>query len=52
MVRRGDRASVTLTRITILANSWKNQDWCLAGIEQTTSKWTRPVTSLDDGRVR
>ena len=40
------------TRITIPANSWKNQDWCLAGIEHTTGKWVRPVTGLEDGRVR
>jgi hypothetical protein len=43
---------VNLTRITLLANSWKNQDWCLAGIEPATGKWVRPVTSLEDGRVR
>jgi hypothetical protein len=43
---------VTLTRIAILANSWKNQDWCLAGIEDTTGRWLRPVTTLEDGRVR
>jgi hypothetical protein len=52
MGRCRDRAFVTLTRITILANSWKNQDWCLAGIEGTTGRWVRPVTSLEDGRVR
>ncbi len=43
---------MTLTRITILANSWKNQDWCLAGIEHATDKWIRPVTGLEDGRIR
>ncbi len=43
---------MSLTRIIVLANSWKNQDWCIAGIEPTTGKWVRPVTSLDDGRVR
>jgi len=43
---------VTLTRMTILANSWKNQDWCLAGIEDMTGKWLRPVTALEDGRVQ
>jgi hypothetical protein len=52
MARRGDRAFVILTRIIVLANSWKNQDWCLAGIEPATGKWVRPVTSLEDGRVR
>jgi len=43
---------VNLTRIILLANSWKNQDWCLAGIEPATGEWVRPVTSLEDGRVR
>jgi hypothetical protein len=43
---------VTLTRIIVLANSWKNQDWCIAGIEPATGKWVRPVTSLEDGRIR
>jgi hypothetical protein len=43
---------VNLTRIILLANSWKNKDWCLAGIEPATGKWVRPVTSLEDGRVR
>jgi len=42
---------MTTTRIVVLANSWKNQDWCLAGIDLKTGKWVRPVTSLDDGRV-
>jgi len=41
-----------MTRIVVLANSWKNQDWCLAGIDLGTGKWVRPVTGLDDGRVR
>jgi hypothetical protein len=43
---------MTLTRMTILANSWKNQDWCLAGIGYATGKWIRPVTSLEDGRIK
>jgi len=42
---------VSLTRIIVLANSWKHDNWCVAGIEQTTAKWVRPVTQLDDGRV-
>jgi len=42
---------MTTTRIVVLANSWKNQDWCLAGIDLNTGKWVRPVTGLDDGRV-
>ena len=43
---------MNLTRIIVLAHSWKNHDWCLAGIEVTTGKWVRPVTTLEDGRIR
>jgi hypothetical protein len=43
---------VNLTRIIVLANSWKHTDRCLAGIDSSTEKWVRPVTNLDDGRVR
>jgi hypothetical protein len=43
---------VNLTRIIVLANSLKHTDRCLAGIEVATGKWVRPVTNLDDGRVR
>jgi hypothetical protein len=42
---------VSLTRIVVLANSWKHQDWCLAGIDMATGKWVRPVTALNDGRI-
>lgn len=42
---------MTLTRIVVLANSWKHHDWCIAGIDLETGKWIRPVTNLDDGRV-
>jgi hypothetical protein len=42
---------MTMTRIVVLANSRKHQDWCLAGINLDTGKWVRPVTGLDDGRV-
>ena len=42
---------MSLTRVAILANSWKHGDWCLAGIDLATGKWVRPVTALDDGRV-
>ncbi len=42
---------MSLTRIVVLANSWKHHDWCLAGIEPSTGKWVRPVTHLEDGRV-
>jgi hypothetical protein len=40
-----------MTRIVVLANSWKHQDWCIAGIDIDTGKWVRPVTGLDDGRI-
>jgi len=43
---------MNLMRIVVLANSWKHTDWCLAGIDTSTGKWVRPVTDLDDGRVR
>ena len=43
---------MSLTRIVVLANSWKHDDWCLAGIDLSTGKWVRPVTGLDDGRIR
>ncbi|MBN2018852.1 MAG: hypothetical protein JW749_01355 [Sedimentisphaerales bacterium] len=39
------------TRMVVLANSWKHDDWCLAGIDLDTGKWVRPVTGLDDGRI-
>jgi len=39
------------TRIVVLANSWKHDDWCLAGIDLETGKWVRPVTDLVDGRI-
>lgn len=42
---------MSIKHIVVLANSWKNKDWCLAGIDLETGKWIRPVTSLDDGRV-
>lgn len=49
--RRTERPD-TLTRIIVLANSLKHGDSCLAGIEINTGKWVRPVTDLEDGRVR
>jgi len=42
---------MSMTRIVVLANSWKHHDWCLAGIDLDTGKWVRPVTNLDDGRI-
>ncbi|OHB62841.1 MAG: hypothetical protein A2Y77_16790 [Planctomycetes bacterium RBG_13_62_9] len=40
------------TRIIVLANSLKHTDSCLAGLDISTGKWVRPVTNLNDGRVR
>jgi hypothetical protein len=40
-----------MTRIVVLANSWKRHDFCIAGIDLDSGKWVRPVTRLDDGRV-
>lgn len=40
-----------MTQIICLANSWKNKERCIAGINPDTSKWIRPVSKLDDGRV-
>ena len=42
---------MNLTRLVVLANSWKHGDWCIAGIDLDTGKWVRPVTNLNDGRV-
>ncbi len=42
---------MSMTRLVILANSWKHSDWCLAGIDLDTGLWVRPVTRLDDGRI-
>lgn len=42
---------MTMTRLVILANSWKHSDWCIAGIDLATGQWVRPVTQLTDGRI-
>ena len=42
---------MTMTRLVVLANSWKHSDWCIAGIDLNTGAWVRPVTTLKDGRV-
>ena len=42
---------MNLTRMVVLANSWKRHDYCIAGIDLETGTWVRPVTDLDDGRV-
>lgn len=41
----------SLTQIICLANSWKRQERCIAGIEPITGKWLRPVSQLPDGQV-
>jgi hypothetical protein len=40
-----------MVKIICLANSKKNGDRCIAGIDICTGKWIRPVSDLDDGRV-
>ena len=42
-----------MTQIVCLANSWKHGERCIAGINQNTRKWVRPVCSLypQNGRV-
>ncbi|WP_414623890.1 dual OB domain-containing protein [Calothrix sp. CCY 0018] len=42
-----------MTQIICLANSWKNGERCIAGINIDTKKWIRPVSSLNpkDGKV-
>lgn len=40
-----------MTRIICLANSWKNGDMCIAGINELQGKWVRPVSDLPDGRI-
>lgn len=42
-----------MTQIICLANSWKFEERCIAGINPTTGQWIRPVFSLypEDDRV-
>ncbi len=40
-----------MTRIICLANSWKHQERCIAGIDLATGRWVRPVTATADGSV-
>ncbi len=40
-----------MTQIICLANSWKNHDRCIAGINELQGKWVRPVSDLPDGRI-
>ncbi|MEG5039697.1 MULTISPECIES: dual OB domain-containing protein [unclassified Microcoleus] len=40
-----------MTQIICLANSWKNRDRCIAGINELQGKWVRPVSDLPDGKI-
>jgi hypothetical protein len=43
-----------MAKIICLANSWKNEERCIAGIDIDTGKWIRPVCDTqcpEDGRV-
>ncbi|RUR75786.1 hypothetical protein ACF3DV_28700 [Chlorogloeopsis fritschii PCC 9212] len=40
-----------MVQIICLANSKKYGDRCIAGIENSTGKWIRPVTNLEHGQV-
>ncbi len=37
--------------IICLANSFKHQGRCIAGIDRKSGQWVRPVSDLDDGRI-
>jgi len=52
VLRRRTGGTTVPARLIVLANSLKHGDSCLAGIEISTGKWVRPVTTLGDGRVR
>lgn len=44
----------SLRRIVCLANSWKLEERCIAGIDLDTGRWVRPVCDIlypEDGRV-
>lgn len=38
-------------RVVCLANSYKHQGRCIAGIDQLSGEWIRPISNLDDGRI-
>lgn len=42
---------MAMTTLICLANSWKHQGRCLAGIHPETGQWIRPVSDLEDGRI-
>jgi len=37
--------------IICLANSFKHQGRCIAGIDRQSGRWVRPISSCDDGRI-
>lgn len=37
--------------IICLANSYKRQGRCIAGIDSVSGRWIRPISHLDDGRI-
>lgn len=38
-------------KIICLANSYKHQGRCIAGIDMASGQWVRPISNLDDGRI-
>jgi hypothetical protein len=40
-----------MVKIICLANSKKNGNRCIAGIDICTGKWVRPISNLKDGGV-
>lgn len=37
--------------VICLANSYKHQGRCIAGIDEQSGEWVRPISNLDDGRI-
>jgi hypothetical protein len=40
-----------MSLVICLANSYKHQGRCIAGIDQKSGQWLRPISKLDDGRI-
>ncbi|WAS05799.1 hypothetical protein LQF76_02585 [Gloeomargaritales cyanobacterium VI4D9] len=40
-----------MRRVICLANSYKHQGRCIAGIAVDSGEWIRPISELDDGRI-
>jgi hypothetical protein len=38
-------------KMICLANSYKHQGRCIAGIDQESGRWFRPISALEDGRI-